>query len=600
MDTTTADAGCTNATDNTQSAHGTTSKKLIVAAGTSLRAFDSWTTSLGTGITAGPLYLRAYVRLSATTTTEATVFWVWGNNTDWAFRVAVSAAGKIVIYDDGDNLKQTGTTTLAANTWYRVECSCSSLGTNATVAVTLYATIDSTGAPTETITNSTVNTGIGTSTYIGLVKYGYARAITLGAPSPTLWIDDIGVSTTGLLGPASLAISGTGETGTATDINTGIILGTRTDTGSESDSSGGGIGIPVLDTAGGVEGSTSISGAITGTVEVGTGSEMSTVGTPVMVTDLFTLSEVSQVTKNSTPTSGITEGPLTICSLLDEILDVVHGYIRGQEARTHLLASMTSTDTTFTAADPKKMSGGLIEIDEELVYVASVNPTNGLVTIEPWGRAQSQTMKVAHEANAKVVNNPVFPRQRVRNALWGVLREIFPDLFAFGEVFLNINPALTHYDMPTDAYHIMQVQWLLPGPTHMWAEANRWKQNKRAGGVVELELFSRVWPGQARARVQYMKVPPDQFGECDDLGTYGYDLQLRDLLVIGSAARLMAYVESSRVLTESVVSHGRSEAVPAGSATQISKYLYSIFQKRVADERTQQLLRHPFQIHITR
>lgn len=296
----------------------------------------------------------------------------------------------------------------------------------------------------------------------------------------------------------------------------------------------------------------------------------------------------------------VAEGPMTIPSLIDEVLDVVHGYVRGQEARTHLTGSITNSDLTFNVANPAKVSTGLIEVDEELMYVSMVDKTSGLVTVEPWGRAQSQTDAISHSANARVTDNPLFPRQRVRNVIWGVLREMFPSVFASGEVLLNVNPALTHYDMPSDCYHIMQVQWQLPGPTHMWAEASRWKQNKRAGNPVELELLSLVWPGQNRARVQYMKAAPDQFGLTDDLASYGYDLSVRDVIVKGTAATLMAYAEPSRVLTESVVSTGRADAVPSGAAAQISKYLYQLFQKRLDDERQQQLMRHPIQVHFTR
>lgn len=296
----------------------------------------------------------------------------------------------------------------------------------------------------------------------------------------------------------------------------------------------------------------------------------------------------------------VAEGPMTIPSLIDEVLDVIHGYVRGQEAKTHLTNPMADSDFTFTVSDSKKISTGLVEVDEEIMYVSMVDKSSGIATVEPWGRGQSQTDIVAHSANARVTDNPLFPRQRVRNVIWGVLREMFPSVFALGETFLNVNPVLTHYNMPTDAYHIMQVQWNLPGPTGMWAEAGRWKQNKRAGNPVELELISRTWPGSNRVRVQYMKNPPDQFGLTDDLGSFGYDLQIRDVIVLGTAARMMAYVEPSRVLTESVVSTGRAEMVPAGSATQISKYLYQMFQKRLDDERQQQLMRHPLQIHFTR
>lgn len=373
-------------------------------------------------------------------------------------------------------------------------------------------------------------------------------------------------------------------------------------------------GTPAFPTSGGSAPNYFVDVAFQAHFDAGTGSDTSQVwvttadsgaGTEVSIPPINSGFDSGLLVESSTlfisyPPVATAEGPMTILSLVDEVLDVVHGYVRAQEAKTHLTASMSNSDLTFTVANPQKVSTGLAEIDEELVYISMVDRTSGLVTVEPWGRAQSQTQAIAHAVNARVTDNPVIPRQRVRNAIWGVLREMFPAIFAFGETFLDINPVLTHYDMPDDCYHVMQVQWKLPGPTGLWAEADRWKQNKRAGSPVELELFSRVWPGQDRARVQYMKVPPVEFGISDDLGSYGYELQVRDVIVLGAAARLMAYIEPSRVLTESVVANARGEMVPAGSATAISRYLYQMFQKRIEDEREQQLFRHPLQIHFTR
>jgi hypothetical protein len=297
----------------------------------------------------------------------------------------------------------------------------------------------------------------------------------------------------------------------------------------------------------------------------------------------------------------ISEGPMTINSLVDEILDVAHGYVRAQEQRTYLTNSMTNVATTFTVPNnAQDISKGLVEIEDELVYVTAVDKNTGTVTIAPWGRGQAQTEAVAHSANVIVTNSPLFPRQRVRSVLWGVLREVFPDIAAFGEQVTTVSPVVTNYVMPSDCFHVQQVLWKVPGPSGMWKPAKTWRQNKRAGDPVEIELLSFAFPGSNRLRVEYMKNPVASFGATDDLSTYGYDFQIRDVLVLGSASRLLSYVESGRVLVESVVASNRTETTPPGAAMSASKTLYQMFQARLMSERQQQFLRHPAQLHFTR
>lgn len=297
----------------------------------------------------------------------------------------------------------------------------------------------------------------------------------------------------------------------------------------------------------------------------------------------------------------ISEGPMTVNSLVDEILDVVHGYVRIQEQKTYLTGTMDAVQTSFTVANfAQDLAKGLVEIEDELVYVSTVDKSSGTVTIAPWGRGMSQSQPATHAINVQVTNNPLFPRQRIRSALWGVLREIFPDISAYGEQVTNVSPVVTNYVLPSDCFHVSSVMWKVPGPTGQWVPARSWRQNKRAADPVELELLSFAFPGTNRLRIEYVKNPVASFGATDDLATYGYDFQVRDLLVLGTASRLLSYVESARVLTESVVASTRNETIPPGSAMSASKALYALFRARLDSERQQQLLRHPPQVHFTR
>lgn len=295
----------------------------------------------------------------------------------------------------------------------------------------------------------------------------------------------------------------------------------------------------------------------------------------------------------------MSETPLSIPSLVDEVLDSVHGYSRHQEQRTSLTTAIDSDDLSLVVSDINQVSRGVLEVEDELMQVATVDSANNIITLEPWGRAQSGTTAASHSVGVRVTGAPLFPRQRVRNAIYGVLRETFPNVFAVTQTLLDGSSTVTNFAMPADCYHVLRVENQLFGPSQQWIPVKRWRQNKLPS-TVELEVLSPVATGTDRVRVQYIRTPPTSFTASDDLTSYGYDYQVRDLIILGATAKLVAYLESSRVQTESMVANGRSEAVPVGAATNASKMLYSLYQKRVEDERLQLLMRHPIQLHMLR
>lgn len=293
------------------------------------------------------------------------------------------------------------------------------------------------------------------------------------------------------------------------------------------------------------------------------------------------------------------ETPLTITSLVDEVLDAVRGYSRHQDQRTSLTSSIDADDLSFTVSDVSQISKGVLEIEDEVVQVSSVDTTTGTVSLEPWGRAQSGSTAASHASGAQVTSAPMFPRQRVRNAIFGVLREIFPAVFPTAQTLLDASAVITNYALPADCYQVLQVENHLLGPSGQWMPVKRWRTNKLTG-TLELEVLSPVAIGTGRLRVTYAKAPPASFADSDDLVALGYDYQIRDLVVLGATARLVVNLENARVQTDSMVANGRAENVPAGAAVNVAKMLYSMFNKRVDDERRQYLDRHPIQAHFLR
>lgn len=291
------------------------------------------------------------------------------------------------------------------------------------------------------------------------------------------------------------------------------------------------------------------------------------------------------------------EGALTVTRLVDEILDSLHGYVRDQSQATSLSAEMASGDLTFVVDEYSQVSRGLVEIDEELIYVSGVS-TAGAATVMPWGRAQNGTTAAAHTTGTKVVMSPLYPRRRVQDAVFGTLREIFPQVYGVSQATLDVTPARTNYTLPSDCFDVLSVESFVIGPSQMWLPMRRWRVN-RTPTAVELEVLGGFYPGNDMVRVNYITDLPADLS-ITSLTELGYTQHVHDLVVLGATARLLMQTEPSRLQVRAVEASGRAEAVPAGSITKVANNLYSMFLQRARAEADRLQQRYPPQPHFVR
>ncbi len=200
-------AGATLVGDTAQAAHGTTGLR-VETGGTSTTAYVQYSTVLGTLST---IYGRTYLRMSANPASSVRVALVLGGGSNRA-AVRITSAGKVQTADAAGTTVQTTTAAIALNQWVRVEWRMVLSATVGLIEAKLFNSADS-SIPTETITSTaTLNLG------------GDADAYRLGTTSnlanvAAFWLDDIGWSAAGYLGPAvaqtQVAVGQAGETTTA-------------------------------------------------------------------------------------------------------------------------------------------------------------------------------------------------------------------------------------------------------------------------------------------------------------------------------------------------------------------------------------------------
>ena len=101
-------------------------------------------------------------------------------------------------------------------------------------------------------------------------------------------------------------------------------------------------------------------------------------------------------------------------------------------------------------------------------------------------------------------------------------------------------------------------------------------------------------------KITYISAPGSLVNETDTLSSTGLSETCRDILVYGACARLLAAVETGRLQTWSVTQAQRDQLVPAGAASNASKYYYALYQQRLHDEQMRLQKLYPAVLHKVR
>jgi hypothetical protein len=213
FDATSIPAGGSLNYSSTQAAHGTLS---IQCATSTIAAGDyvQWSTSMGT---LAEQFGRVYVYLTSAPAGNDVIVRYIGGSTVLA-RLQVTTGRVLRLLDTSSTVVATFTNTVPLNAWCRIEWDLTfPASATASATVKLFLTPDS-GTADETQTpasNGSLNFG---SANITSVRFGWTNGV---ANQPNMFIDDLGVSSTGYLGPAATtwagaaALSGSGAVSAA-------------------------------------------------------------------------------------------------------------------------------------------------------------------------------------------------------------------------------------------------------------------------------------------------------------------------------------------------------------------------------------------------
>ncbi len=283
----------------------------------------------------------------------------------------------------------------------------------------------------------------------------------------------------------------------------------------------------------------------------------------------------------------------TLNQLTEQTLGEINGYVRNQESLTYATNVVDSDDLSITVDDASSISKGIIEIDDELIYVKKSIAASGTLQVlgtaaNQVGRGWRATTATSHVSGSVVRNNPLFPRTQVKRAILETIKGMtFPVIS--NETF-TFNGSDYSYVMPDSLVDITGVSWELPDSTGVWALIKRWRLdtnylNGAATGQA-LILNEAPMPGQT-VRVQYTKYPTT-ITDNQELTVSGLPSSCEDVVRLGAMYRLLSTVDPGKVIATSVSADALDQPVSAGASTNTAKYIFQLYTVRLAEEISKQ------------
>lgn len=288
----------------------------------------------------------------------------------------------------------------------------------------------------------------------------------------------------------------------------------------------------------------------------------------------------------------------TLSDVVYETLDYLHAFSAAQEDLVSLAQSISPTDTTVVVTSPTRVTRGIVQIDSELLFVESED--NGALSVPGFGRGFRGTVAASHQAGAMVTIAPMFPIKNVRNAILQTQQEVYPEVYAVKTATLTFSPAVSTYTLPADCTQIISVTADQPGPTKEWVRLGRWRlvSDPSTGGKA-ITLSDGGYPGR-QVLVTYKGPFSDLGADGATLASCGHQESHKDLLIFGAGYRLLQFTEPARLQLTSAEAQSRGALVQPGSATNVARQVYAIFQQRLAGERAALDAAHPPVSHSTR
>jgi hypothetical protein len=303
----------------------------------------------------------------------------------------------------------------------------------------------------------------------------------------------------------------------------------------------------------------------------------------------------------------------TLTDLINEVQINLAGYTYQQDRATHLGAAVTTTTssstspTILTLGSTENLGKGVIEIDEELLWIDSFDRVANTATVSPYGRGYLGTTAATHTLDTKVTISPTFPRYVVKKAINDTINAVGSTIYAAKVTTFTFNAAQTTYDFDgLNIQNILTIMWQSVGPSQEWLPVRRWSWDSKADATAfgatsqTVTIGDYITPGRT-VKVVYATDPVPFTTNAQDFSTQtGLPESCKDVIVLGASYRLLTYLDPARAGQVSPQADETDAKRPYGASQTATKQLYALYTQRLNEETQRQQTLYPIRVHYSR
>jgi hypothetical protein len=303
----------------------------------------------------------------------------------------------------------------------------------------------------------------------------------------------------------------------------------------------------------------------------------------------------------------------TLTDLINEVQINLAGYTYQQDRATHLTSAVTTltspstSPTVLSLGSTENLGKGVVEIDEELLWVDSFDRVANTATVSPYGRGYLGTTAATHTVDTKVTISPTFPRYVIKKAINDTINAAGSTIFAAKVTTFTFNAAQTTYDFDgLNIQNILTIMWQSVGPSQEWIPVRRWSWDSKADATAfgatsqTVTIGDYITPGRT-VKVVYATDPEPFTTNAQDFSTQtGLPNSCKDVIVLGASYRLLTYLDPARAAQVSPQADETDSKRPYGASQTATKQLYALYTQRLNEETQRQQTLYPIRVHYSR
>lgn len=290
------------------------------------------------------------------------------------------------------------------------------------------------------------------------------------------------------------------------------------------------------------------------------------------------------------------------------------GYTLQQDQTTHLTTAITTTTSTLAAPTVFSLAAdqvgeGIVEIDDELIWVNEYDRISRNATVPPYGRGFMGSTAATHVAGSRVVIKPTFPRTSVKRAIQDTIRAIGSSIFAAKNTSFIYNSTIDSYAfLNLNIQNILRMSWQDIGSSQRWIPITKWLWDGSpdvatwgAGSQLLTINDGRIQTGR-KVNVTYATAPAilSTTSEASFAAQTGLPESVKDVVVLGAAYRLLSFLDPARNTLTSPQADEIDSKRPYGSGNSSTRELYKLYTTRLAEETQAQQQQYPPRIRYSR